>query len=167
MEKLKTKALNGPIPGENYFSDTKNYAWHRPPEIKDLNKGIEEVFTRVLNRKRSKKFLTAMEMGVPITSLVDIFLTMGISQGKWTPDFAILLAGPTAHILKIMAEHAGIEYVMGLEGEQFEPTSSYYKNLNELSDTALTEAINDVKSKKDEIVENTLKSNNGIGGFVD
>lgn len=163
---LKSKMVNGPVPGQNYLSDTKNYPWHRPPEITDVDSGVEEIFSRILNRKRSKKFLTAMEMGVPITTLTDIFLTMGISQGKWTPDFAIILAGPTAHILKIMADYAGIEYTMGLEGEQFEPTSSYYKNLNELSDTALSGLIDEVNAKKDEIKQNIESSAPSVGGFI-
>ena len=28
---------SGPIPGENFTSDERNYPWHRPPEYTDMD----------------------------------------------------------------------------------------------------------------------------------
>ena len=33
--------FDGPIPGENFTSETKNYPWHRPPEITDYDEALE------------------------------------------------------------------------------------------------------------------------------
>ena len=33
------KMFDAPIAGENFTSDTRNYPWHRPPEITDYDDG--------------------------------------------------------------------------------------------------------------------------------
>ena len=37
---------NAPIPGANYTSDTRNYPWHRPPDITDVDEALEHIMER-------------------------------------------------------------------------------------------------------------------------
>lgn len=119
----------GPIPGENFTSNTKNYPWHRPPEITNINKAVELFTEKVLrDPKRGPGVLTLLEMGVPISTIVSIFVKQGIMGGKWSVDYAILVAGPIARIIEMMAKGADVEYTTGWEDENTSPTLSYFKD---------------------------------------
>ena len=41
---LNDKNFDAPIPGENYTAETKNYPWHRPPDIVDYDEAIDFIF---------------------------------------------------------------------------------------------------------------------------
>lgn len=120
------KIPNGPIPGEQYTSDTRNYPWHRPPEITDLEKGIEASIKQLSTRTGAFGLLTSLQSGVTIVQATDMFITSGIGKGKWAPDLGLLLAGPVARMMEIMAKDAGITYALGLDDDPL-PTATYYK----------------------------------------
>lgn len=126
---MATTNITGPIPGENYTSDTKNYPWHRPPEYTNIDQAIEAVGKKLLSEEASPGVLTMLEMGMTVATITDAFLTSGIGAGKWTPDFALLLAGPTSHIICLMAEGYGIDYDLGIDDKRPKPTSAFFKQL--------------------------------------
>jgi hypothetical protein len=107
--------IDGPIPGENYTSDTKNYPWHRPPEITDYDEAIEYMITHLTDPEVGYTYMPLFEAGYTVATAADIFVTEGIAEGKWTPDYALLLAGPTARMLQILARSMGMEPEMGVD----------------------------------------------------
>lgn len=115
----------GAIPGANYTRDTRNFPWHRPPDITDIDTGIESCMKKLTTKDTSYALLTMLQLGVNVVQATDIFVTSGISQGKWTPDFALLLAGPVSNIIKLMADGYGIKYDMGLEDKPM-PSKNYF-----------------------------------------
>ena len=119
--------MSGPIPGANYTSDTKNYPWHRPPEITDLDKAIEAISGQFKDVKAITGLLTMVEMGTDISTLTSILLMTGIGAGKWTPDFALLLAGPTAHYITLLCEGYGVDYDLGIDEKNDAPTKAYFE----------------------------------------
>lgn len=124
---MKKNLLDGPIPGENYTSDTKNYPWHRPPEYKDIDKAMDAVGKRLLKRKSAMGILSMIEGGVDIATITQMFLMSGVGAGKWTVDFAILLAGPTARLIELMAKGYEIEYNLGIDEEDiYVPTKALF-----------------------------------------
>lgn len=129
-------ALNqpdGPIPGENYTSDTKNYAWHRPPEFDDLDKAIEYIGARLTSEESAVGVLAMMEAGIPVADLTQMFLMSGVGAGKWTLDFALLLAGPVAHMMQIMGKGYGIPINMGLDDKNTPPTKAFFEAVTEIN----------------------------------
>lgn len=116
----------GPVPGENFTSDTKNYAWHRPPEITDMDTAIEASIKQLSSKTGTYGVLNMILSGLPVVKAAELFVMSGVSKGKWTPDFAILLAGPVAKMIEIMAKDAEIEYNMGID-EVSPPTIAFYK----------------------------------------
>lgn len=135
---------DGPIPGENYTSDTKNYPWHRAPEITDMDKAIEASIKQLTTKEGAYGLLNSLQAGVTVVQAADMFITSGIGMGKWTPDFGVILAGPVAKMMEIMAKDAGIKYAMGLD-EDAEPTIEYFKKQADLK-------------KKKEITSDIVKS---------
>ena len=107
----------GPIPGANYTSDTRNWPWHRPPDITDLDEAIEYVSLDLNESEDGLRYVAMMESGIPINAIADIIVTKGIGRGKWSPDFAILVAGPVARLLEITAKVYDVDYDLGLDAE--------------------------------------------------
>lgn len=126
---------SGPIPGENFTSDTKNYPWHQPPEFTDINKALDMMGKKITNFKVANGLLTLVEMGVPLTRVGDMILTAGIGEGKWTPDFALLMAGPVVRMIELICLGFGVEYTLGFEEDEddFE-TSTFFTEHKKLEE---------------------------------
>lgn len=122
--------LAGPIPGENYTSDTKNYPWHRPPEITDLDKAIDASAKQLLSEEGLPGVVTMLQSGMNIATLTDIFVTSGIGAGKWTPDFALLIAGPVSHIIYLIAKGYEIDADLGIELPKPTITAAFFEQAN-------------------------------------
>lgn len=112
---LAIKPFDAPIPGENFTSDTKNYPWHRPPKFTDLDTAIEYMIKKIVQPDVAESLFTFMGMGVTVASLVDMLVTEGIGQGKWTVDYGVLMAGPLAHIICLMAKAYDVPYDLGIK----------------------------------------------------
>lgn len=139
---------DGPIPGENYTSDTRNYPWHRPPELTSLDSAIEASIKQLTQRESAYSLLTMLQAGVSVVQATDMFVTSGIGAGKWTPDFALMLAGPVSHMIKLMADGYGIKYDMGIEDKPM-PTIQFLKERAKIDeDKAVFVAENVAKSSE-------------------
>ena len=116
---------SGPIPGENYTSDERNYPWHRPPEYTDMDSALERVIADFEDDPDTfQKHMSFIEVGLPVTLITEILVMRGISKGYWTVDFGILLAGPIAKILTIFAKSFGIEFNLGIDRTPNFPTAT-------------------------------------------
>ena len=122
--------FDAPIPGENYTSDTKNYPWHRPPDFDDLDEAIEFTIKKLSKKDAAFGLMTMLDMGHPITVAARTFVLSGIGDGRWTPDFAVLLAGPVARIMMSMAKAHDITPELGLDTRS-PPTKAFLTALTE------------------------------------
>lgn len=150
--------FEGPIPGENYTSDTKNYPWHRPPEFDDLDKAIDYIGKKLTNEESAVGLLTMIETGIPLTDLAQTFCMSGIGNGKWTLDFALLLAGPVTHIMMIMAKSYGLDYELGLDGKKIPPPGgAFFKATQEINRGKAAAAGRSTMDQIDDISADTSK----------
>lgn len=134
--------VQGPIPGENFTSDRKNYPWHRPPQHTDLDTAIEDVYKRLMGDEEvSTGVLTMIEMGTDISTVTDMIVHQGIGAGKWTPDFALLLAGPVAHIIYLMAKGYGLDPQLGWEPKRTVPTVGFFKQMKKINEASVRSAL--------------------------
>lgn len=140
---IDPKLMDGPIPGENFTSDTKNYPWHRPPEYTNFDEAIEASFKKLTDEHAANGLLTMVEMGMPISDLTETFLMSGIGAGKWTPDFALLMAGPVSHIIYLMAKGYGIDCDLGLDEKSKAPTTAFFKAVKK-DQAKLDEVVADI-----------------------
>lgn len=131
---VQARKFSGPIPGENFTSDTKNYPWHRPPEYTDMDEAIEASFKKLTDDDNSIGILTMLEYGVTVAEVTDMFVTAGIGAGKWTPDFAILLAGPIAHIIYLMAKGYGVDCDLGLDTNDRPLTKAFFDGVERINE---------------------------------
>lgn len=173
MPKTERERLqSGPIPGENFLSDTKNQPWHRAPKFKNLDQALDHVIGHVFEKDRAQTLMTVMEIGIPVPTIVSMYLQAGIGQGKWTPDFAILMAGPVAHIFRIMADGYDIKYDMGIEDNTKTPTKAFFQNMSDLKNNKLPLPKPSIKAEAEQVASDASANTQPIpdeaemGGFM-
>lgn len=140
--------LSGPIPGENYTSDVRNYPWHRPPEYVNPDEAIEYL-SRTFSREESIAAAVSMiEIGLTIATITDIIITKGISEGKWAVDLGLILAGPVAHMLIIIAKGYDLKFELGVKKKFKAPTAVFFKAMKKQmkNDKANKEIKNEIAS---------------------
>jgi len=110
--------MDGPIPGENFTSNTKNYPWHRPPDMADYVEIVNKAVNNLLDDPEKTSFaLTALETGESILDFVTGTLRVAVGGGKIPIDMAVLSAGPIAKAMETLAEMAEIKYDRGWKQE--------------------------------------------------
>jgi len=116
MQKSKLK-FDGPIPGENFTSNTKNYPWHRPPTYSSFD-DVVGAMVKNLNKPEKTAFIIAMlETGETIIDLVTGLIRIGVSNGRMSIDMGIHAAGPMARMIEVIAEKSEIDYTRGWDQE--------------------------------------------------
>ena len=107
--------IDGPIPGANYTSDTRNYPWHRPPEYTDYDDAIEYLIGKINEPESQDLVMSLLALKMDVTSVVTSLLLQSISKGKIPIDLAILIAGPVARYISIIADEAGVKHKMTVQ----------------------------------------------------
>lgn len=110
--------FDGPIPGENFTSDTRNYPWHRAPDITDYDEAIDYIISQLSEPEPMSVALTLMEGGVSVAGIVSTINMTNISDGKYPIDLSLLIAGPMARYLQLLAKQSGIDADMGIAEDQ-------------------------------------------------
>lgn len=123
------KIIDGPIAGENLTSDTRNYPWHRPPDVTDYNEVVEALITDAMQPKEMNRILALLSNEMTLASVVDYKVLSLLSKGKFSLDMGILAAGPYARFLEILAKDAGIAVEMGIAEEERVLTPDVVKGL--------------------------------------
>lgn len=160
------KPGDGPIAGANYTSDTKNYPWHQPPQFTDLNKALDMMSEKMTEKKTASSLLTMVELGSPLYKITSTLLVSGIAGGKWTPDFALLLAGPVCRILEIICVAYGVEYTLGIEDDEELATGAFFNTINSPSGQPNVQVINEGVDQVKADAEEKTEPNLGSMGFM-
>jgi len=164
ISKVKKPMPSAPIPGENFTSDWENYPWHRPPDIDNMDDAIDYVARTLTETDEGFQYMAYLKTGVTVAGVTDMILTLGIADGKWSIDFAILIAGPVARLVTIMAKGYKIDYNMGIDTKRDFVTSEELKAQLELTDEnrkAMEEEMAQVKEGT-EVVEAPVSEEGGL-----
>ena len=115
MAMRKIDRVNGPIPGEHLTSEERNYPWHREPDFDDLNVAMDFVVEQLEEDDVLFSGLNMLENGVTVAEITQLFLMGKMMEGRFTLDYALLLAGPVAKYISIMAEKFNVPAPMGVD----------------------------------------------------
>lgn len=142
---LPKHSLDGPIPGENYTSDVRNYPWHRPPEFTEPDEAIEYISNIMLEEKGAVAILSMLELGITVLQITEMIIMKGMGAGKWTMDLGLLIAGPISHIIILMAKAYDVEYDMGFSDMPVMPGKHFFNELKKLDKAKAKEAADSIK----------------------
>lgn len=106
-----------PIPGQSLTREPGNATYEQPPQFVELDDAMEYMLPRILNPSTGIRIGEMMEEGLPATAIADSLLLQGFTEGKWTPDLAILMGAPLFAAIVKSAELAGYETKSGFEDE--------------------------------------------------
>lgn len=112
--------LDGPIPGENYTAETRNYPWHRPPEVTSYNAGVTRMIEDMDDDREMQLIHSLLELEIPVAIITSNLLMRKIARGIIPIDLAILMAGPVARYIEIVAKDNGLKADMdtGIPGQE-------------------------------------------------
>jgi hypothetical protein len=127
LNKNKQSKFDGPIPGENFTSDTKNYPWHRPPAYSSYPDVVDKAIKNLNKPERTAFVIALLESNETIVDIVTGLIRIAVAQGRITIDMGILAAGPMARMIEVIAEKAEIEYDRGWQQEPRLVTSEMFK----------------------------------------
>lgn len=125
IDKVRQSAMDAPIPGENYTSNTKNYPWHRPPDTETYDDAIDKVIENLTAPQPTISLFQRADAGVTVSEMAATFCMQGVGRGLWTVDMALLIAGPVARIIEIILKSGGAEYELGLPNKYGEPMGEF------------------------------------------
>ena len=84
--------FDAPIPGQSLTDTPGNSPWEHPPEYTDVEKASEYIWDKIHEKNLLEQIITFLENDIPVEAIVRMILFSGFSEGKWTPDLAILLS---------------------------------------------------------------------------
>lgn len=112
-----TPNIDGPIPGENFTADTRNYPWHRAPDLVDYDEVVEYVVGQLEEPRAFSTVITMMKAGASLTGIVSTINMINIADGKYPIDVSLLVAGPIARYVQLLAKQNGITPEIGNEDD--------------------------------------------------
>lgn len=159
------KTFDGPIPGENFTSDTKSYPWHQPPEFVSIGPALDKMSQKITDRKTAPLLMSMAETGLPLYKLSQIIVMEGMASGKWTLDLGLLLAGPITKILEIMCNVYDVEYTLGIEETDDEPTGLFAIGVENLKKSSADKGV--LRLVRDELSNIKSEASESGGGTSD
>lgn len=104
MKVTPKPTFDGPIPGENYTADTRNYPWHRPPQYSGFDETVAAMLDRLNSEREGELIYSLLDLEVPVYLITSNFLMRHVMRGFIGIDMAILAAGPIARMIEIIAK---------------------------------------------------------------
>lgn len=161
FKQLQRHSIDGPIPGENYTSDTKNYPWHRPPEFTEPDEAISYISNIMMDEKGAVSILSMLQLGITVLQVTEMIILKGMGAGKWTLDLGLLIAGPISHIIILMAKAYEVEYEVGFSDIPPMPGKHFFNELKKIEAKKAKEAVSEIKDDVEGIKQAAS------GGFLD
>lgn len=101
--------MNAPTPGQSLTKEPGNSVWEHPPKYTDVHSAVSFVFDQLVKPKNTYQMLAMLEKGVTVEQILRLILFAGFSEGKWTPDLAMLMARPVMMVIAGIAHRAGVK----------------------------------------------------------
>ena len=102
--------FDGPIPGQSLTDEPKNGPWESPPMYADPMDALEYYLKKLGDEDAQGEVLTMLDLGIPVSVVVDSMLSSGIMDGIHSVDVKILLKPLMIINLTAVADAAGLAY---------------------------------------------------------
>ncbi len=122
MEKSENR-FDAPIPGMGMTAELGGRPWQTAPQYPTVEGAIDYYITRMSSDEFADQTIDVLEMGVPVSTLVDIIQTTGAMEGLHTIDVGILISPVLMEFIMFLGDSAGVEYTIGVD-ETTEPSKA-------------------------------------------
>ena len=114
MESLDTTQFQAPIPGMSLTTEPGNRPWENPPTLTTPEEALNFYLKSLTAPSRSVELLGLLELGYPVTNLIDIITLGGVMEGKHSIDTGVVIAPALYELITGMADAVEIEYKDGV-----------------------------------------------------
>lgn len=102
--------FDGPIPGQSLTDEPGGVPWEQPPMHSSPEAALEWHMQNLSSEEALDNFLGMIDMGVPVSVMVDTSLSMAVMNGIHSVDAKMLLKPILFSHAKALCDAAGIEY---------------------------------------------------------
>ena len=102
--------FDAPIPGQSLTTEPKNVPWEQPPKYADPMDALEMYMERLADPESQDELIDMLDIGIPISIVVDTMLSGGVMDGLHSVDTKLLLKGVIATQIQTIAEVVGVDY---------------------------------------------------------
>jgi hypothetical protein len=118
-----------PVPGQALTVAPGSLPYERPPEMANVDDALDFLFKRITDERAIYSLLGLMESGMPVSTLVQILLQTGFTEGKWTAPMTHVMAPAVGVMLIRIADAAKISYKLTPKDGQPKPVNEVLLNL--------------------------------------
>jgi hypothetical protein len=113
-------SFDRPIPGQSLTSDPDSpKPFEGPPKFTDRTAVLEHYFSVFTEENTYESMLDALDSGMSLMELTQVFLMEGFQKGLFNPDMMLMVAEPIAYMIAALAERADVDFtVMNDEDER-------------------------------------------------
>ena len=148
---MPANMFEAPIPGESLTVEPGGRPWEQPPQYNTVEEALDHYITQMSSDEFFDQLVEVLELGTPVTTLVDIIQTSGMMNGKHTVDVGILIAPALIEMIMLIGDTAGIKYTTGLDKKE-DPKRKANINVA-MAIKELTEELKDKDSDEHEDAE--------------
>jgi len=110
-----TSMFDAPIPGESLTIELGSRPWQQASELSTVDEAIEYYMERLSTDEFMNQLMDVLELGVPITSIVNTMQLNSVMEGDHSVDVGALVSPLLVEMIMYMADMAKVDYVSGLE----------------------------------------------------
>lgn len=103
--------MMGPIPGMSLTREPGNTPWEQPPLFDTVEQSLAFYLDKLSDEDTLDEVLFSLEVGYPVSSMVDFLTSHSVMEGYHTFDVKMLVAPLLHEYIVSLADAAGIEYV--------------------------------------------------------
>ena len=114
MSSLDTIPFQAPIPGMSLTTEPKNRPWETPPKYTTPEEALSYYIEKLTSPQQAVELLGILELGYPVSNLIDTVTLGGVMNGLHTIDVAIVISPALFELITGMADAVEIEYKNGV-----------------------------------------------------
>ena len=136
FQEAPNNPFDAPVPGQGLTDKPGNYPWEHPPQYTNTMEATEFVWDKLTEPQFAEQVIGMLDAGIPVEAIGRIIVFSGFTEGKWTPDVALIITEP---IMKMIA-------TIGIQGG----VKKFRISTQDLTNNTEMKSILDVKKNKEE-----------------
>jgi len=105
--------FKAPIPGISLTGAPKSFPWEKPPELDTVEQAINFYMSHLSKPDVVDDLMVMLEIGFPVTALVQTIRTSSVMKGKHSIDVGLLVEPVITKFITATADSLDVPYVMG------------------------------------------------------
>ena len=127
QDKFESLYHDAPMPGASFTNPRRTMPYDRPSENTDVEKYLDRIFQKLTEPEAATQFLSVLEDGVPLDTLVQVVVKSMVGEGKINTNMMFLIIPPLTVMFFRMAEAAGIEPKLTTDDKIMKPPAFHVR----------------------------------------